>query len=334
MTHRLRSHTFRWSLSFSNPGRLRISIGTIKPNHDIMVHCNPMRWGLSIILLAGIFSPPPSLWAVELGNYTLQFLPHAISFRSPMADPLASIPSFKSFTTSSPENKIGKVAAGMTFGLIRVSTPALSVQVNLEGGVFTRFDLDDVVIAQTVDFRVGFPLEISRNKPSGVVLQIMPYHTSSHLLDDAIFDEDNHLGDDQDSGPIRSISSYSRDVIRILMAYRFNPLNRVYGGISYADDGINFKSFWNYQMGSELFTTAFIIFEYDLRLYTAGDIQFRGETDHSLMMNLQTGFLLRRIGKDHGIRISLEYFIGHAPEGQLIGRDRERNVGFGASFDL
>lgn len=243
-----------------------------------------------------------------------------------LADPKAPVSSLKYFSTTAQESLMGKVWAGAVFGLIRLENPHAVVQLDIEGGLFSRLDLQPSVIAETVDYRLGFSLNVARPASSkGWALQISPYHTSAHLLDDFIFKDSTTTAIKPDD--------YSRDVIRLLAAYRFTPLNRVYAGGQYAFDGINWRTLRGYQAGSELFSPRILWLGREFRLYLAEDLQVQEETDWNPNLNLQAGVSIRRMEGLRRLRIAVEYFAGHAVEGQF-SQQKEQNIGVAAFFDL
>jgi len=265
--------------------------------------------------------------AEEKQGPVLQPIPADGLFPPLLADPQTPIPSLKYFSTTNRESLIGKISAGASFGLMRFENGGMAVQLNIEGGIFSRFDLYDFVYAETLDYRIGSSLDIVRSSSlEGWALQIAPYHTSAHLLDDQIFK-------DAITGVINKPADYSRDAVRFLAAYRFSPLNRIYAGMTYAHDGINSRSLFNYQAGSEFFTPAKILLGREFRLYLAEDLQVKEETDRNLNLNLQAGLSVRQQDRQHGMRIAVEFFDGNAVEGQFF-EQKEQNIGIAAYFDL
>lgn len=268
--------------------------------------------------------------AEDRQSFVLRFIPSEPLFSPPLADPLTPIPSLKYFMTNSHENMLGKIAAGATFGLIRLDYGPAAFQINAEGGIFSRADLYDRVVLEMVDYRIGFPLDITFSPSApGWALQIFPYHTSSHLIDDFLFKG----VEPSDGVQVQPPDSYSRDAIRTLVAYRFSSLNRLYGGISYTFDGIHWRDFINYHLGSELFSPTMTLLGHEIRLYLAEDLQAKEETDWNVNLNLQAGLSIGRQGEKHRLRIAIEYFAGNAVEGQFF-EQKEQNIGIGASFDL
>jgi hypothetical protein len=265
--------------------------------------------------------------AEEGQSSSLRLVPSEPLFPPPLAEPFPLVTSIKYFATNNSENVIAKIGTGATFGLARRDLGATALQLNIEGGIFSRADLYDRVVLETVDYRIGGSLDIADSPAvSGWALQFGFYHTSSHLIDDYLF---KNVEPGEEPLPI----TYSRDVTRLLIAYRFSALNRIYGGIAYAFDGINWEHYQQYQLGSEFFTPPMILFDHETRLYLAEDLQTKQETDWNVNLNLQAGLSINQKGSERRLRLAIEYFAGNAVEGQFFTQ-REQNVGISASFDL
>lgn len=292
----------------------------------------PLYIALLIILML-----PCQAMAEENQHPVLDLIPSDNLFQPLLADPQTPIPSLKYFSTTNHDSLMGKVGAGAVFGLLRIEDGHTAIQLNFEGGIFSRFDLNTGHVAETVDYRLGFSLNVARPSSSnGWALQIAPYHTSGHLLDQQIFRNattDPNVSQSSTAVQVVPPNEYSRDVVRVLAAYRFTPLNRVYAGMAYAHDGINQRSLIYYQAGSELFTPAHILLGREFRLYLAEDLQVKEESNWNLNLNLQAGFSVRRLQDRRGLRIAIEYFAGNAVEGQFF-EQKEQNIGVAAFFDL
>jgi hypothetical protein len=257
----------------------------------------------------------------------LTLIPSGLLFPPPLADPQSPIPYLQYLATTNDETHLGKVAAGATFGLVRFEEGTVDLQLNIEGGIFSRFDLHGSFATETVDYLIGFPIDMVRAGSSqGWAFQLTPYHTSSHLLDQTIFKNGN-------SSPPEENEPYTHDVIRFLTAYRFTPLDRLYAGFSYAYNGVNRKYLHNYQAGSEFFSSPKTVSGSEFRLYVADDLQIKEETDWNLNLNLQVGLSINRPGEPRRLRIAIGYYAGSAVEGQLHEQN-EQNIGVAAFFDL
>jgi hypothetical protein len=271
--------------------------------------------------------PLDDAMAAEEPASGLILIPSGLLFPPPLADPQSPIPYLQYLATTNDETHLGKVGAGATFGLIRFDNGTMGVQLNIDGGIFSRFDLHGAFTAETVDYLIGFPIDmVPAGSSKGWAFQLTPYHTSSHLLDQTIFKNGN-------SPPPEESAPYTRDMIRFLTAYRFTPLNRLYAGFTYAFNGANRKYLHNYQAGSEFFSSPKTVSGSEFRLYVADDLQVKEETDWNLNLNLQVGLSINRPDERHRLRIAIEYYAGSAVEGQLH-QQKEQNIGLAAFFDL
>jgi Protein of unknown function (DUF1207) len=282
---------------------------------------------MALIILGGTTSAESAPFSVEL-------IPDEVLFPPPMADPTTPISSLKYFHTSSDENYVTKVTAGSTFGLIRAAVGPALIQINGQGGIMGRLNLNHTVIAETTDFRIGIPIVIAWPSPDlGWIFEINPYHTSSHLNDDRIFENTKTSDSIYSSDELNLPINYTRDIIQWVTAYRFTEMNRIYASFSIVSKGKGLGSPSIFQAGSELFAPASDFYGYNIRPYLAENIRTKEETDWTVDLNLQAGIALNRPGQRHRMRLAVEYMIGSSAEGQLY-KQKERNIGMSLSFDM
>jgi len=286
-----------------------------------------LRYTLCFLATLFLLIPLDDAIAADGPASGLTLIPSGLLFPPPLADPLSPIPYLQYLATTNDETRLGKVGAGATFGLVRFEEGPMDLQLNIDGGIFSRFDLQGAFTAETVDYLIGFPIDIvPAGSSQGWAFQLTPYHTSSHLLDQTILKDGN-------SPPPEESVPYTRDIIRFLAAYRFTPLNRLYAGFSFAFNGENRTYLHNYQAGSEFFSSAKNVSGAEFRLYLADDIQVKEETDWNLNLNLQVGLSIQRPEDRQRLRIAIEYYAGSAAEGKFH-QQKEQNIGLAAFFDL
>jgi hypothetical protein len=265
---------------------------------------------------------------------SVRLIPEAILFNPPMADPTAPIPALKYFHTSSHEDYFARVTAGATVGLIKFTIGSAAVQINGQGGIMGRLHLTGTVMAETTDFRIGVPIDIAWPYPDhGLIFEINPYHSSSHLNDDTIFKNADTSDGSFSSEDLNLPVNYTRDTIQLFTGYRFNGTNRVFASFSMVSEGYGIGKLFNYGAGSELFGVGWDLQGYRIQPYLAETIQTKKETDWTVDLNVQAGFSLSRSGGKHRLRFALEYMTGSGAEGQRYQK-KERNLGIGLSFDL
>src|SRR5262245_46326420 len=91
---------------------------------------------------------------------------------------------------SDPNANLASVGLGDSFGLFRIaaSSPPNGLQLDLEGGIFAQFNLDepsfDLINA---DYLVGLPLTY---RAQGFSSRLRLYHQSSHLGDEFLLQQD------------------------------------------------------------------------------------------------------------------------------------------------
>jgi hypothetical protein len=222
--------------------------------------------------------------------------------------------SYQRYDTPSETFNAASVALGEYFGFAAGFLGETGAsQFGIQAGVFALFNLDaasqDLINA---DYWIGFPLSYRRG-PWSYVLRL--YHQSSHLGDEFI------LGS---TGVDRVNLSY--EGVELLLSHEWRRL-RVYGGGGYILNSEPELAPWSAHAGAEY-----------VRPRTAGrldfvlatDVRFSEELDWSRSRSVLAGFELRGASQ-RNMRLMLEYFRGHSPNGQFYN-DKLRYVGLGLYF--
>lgn len=209
-------------------------------------------------------------------------------------------------------------AAGVAFGeYFPIATGVLgrsgASQIGIQGAVFALFNLDapssDLVNA---DYSIGIPLSYRRG-PWSTLFKI--YHQSSHLGDEFL------LGN---AGINRLNLSYE-DMLG-LVSHEWERW-RVYGGVGYLLRSEPALDPGHWQAGIEYVRPhAFA----GLDFIAAADVKAAQELDWSRSRSYQAGFEFRR-NTPRRLRLMLEYFRGHSPNGQFY-REKLSYVGVGVYF--
>jgi len=206
------------------------------------------------------------------------------------------------------------VALGEYFGLAEgLSRGRGSSQVGIEAAVFALFNLDaaskDLVNA---DYRIAVPLSYRRGPWS---YQFSLLHQSSHLGDEFI------LGN---PGVDRVNLSY--EAARLLVSHEWERW-RVYGGGDYllhSDPDLE----RNTLQGGVEYRLPHAWRKFD---FVAGlDVKSSEELDWKASYSVLAGLEFRRVGVRR-LRLMLEYFDGHSPNGQFY-RERLSYTGLGLYF--
>lgn len=188
-----------------------------------------------------------------------------------------------------------------------------SSQVGIQGGVFALFNLDapssDLINA---DYWIGLPISY-RKGPWSYLLRI--YHQSSHLGDEFI------LGN-----PGINRVNLSYEDMKFLASYEWERW-RLYGGGGYIVHSEPDLAPKHLQGGAEYVRPRAAG---RLSFIAAVDVQASEEIDWHTSRSYQTGFELRS-GSPRRVRLMLEYFSGHSPNGQFY-RESLRYAGLGVYF--
>jgi len=222
--------------------------------------------------------------------------------------------SYQRYQTPSAEFAAASVALGEYFGLASgFFGKSGSSQIGIQAAVFALFNLDapssDLVNA---DYWVGFPLSY-RKGPWSYLVRL--YHQSSHLGDEFI------LGN---PGVNRVNLSY--EDMEALASYEWEKW-RLYGGGGYllhTEPDLKRK----HVHGGVEFVQPRAAGE--LSFVAAVDVRASEELGWSQSRSYQAGFELRS-DSPRRVRLMLEYFSGHSPNGQFY-RESLRYTGLGLYF--
>ncbi len=222
--------------------------------------------------------------------------------------------SYQYYRTPRDSFNAASVAFGEYFGLAQGSFGARGTsQIGIQGAVFALFNLDaassDLVNA---DYWIGLPWSFRHGPWS---YQVKLYHQSSHLGDEFI------LGN---PGVNRVNLSYEE--IKGLASYEWEQW-RVYGGggyIVHSEPDLKRK---RAQAGVEYLWPRAMR---QLDFIAAVDVQASEELDWKSGLSAQAGFEFRGTSQ-HRVRLMLERFDGHSPNGQFY-RERLRYTGLGLYF--
>lgn len=186
-------------------------------------------------------------------------------------------------------------------------------QIGIQGAVFALFNLDstskDLINA---DYWIGLPISY-REGAWTYLLKI--YHQSSHLGDEFIL-----------NNPDVTRINLSYEDITLLVSYEWEKL-RIYGGGGYLIHREPELEREHWQAGAEFIHPEALG---GLDWIAAVDIQAAEELDWEHSRSYKTGFEFRNSGQRR-LRLLLEYFDGHSPNGQFF-REHLRYTGLGFYF--
>lgn len=258
-------------------------------------------------------------------NAALPAIPPVIEMHAlpeqPMFTPLIADPrqprfsvSYQRYRVSTRTFNASSAAFGEYFGLAAgFLGDSGSSQIGIQGGVFALFDLDssskDLINA---DYWIGLPIAYRRGAWS-YLLKI--YHQSSHLGDEFIL-----------NNPDVTRINLSYEDIALLVSHEWEKL-RLYGGGGYLIHSEPDLEREHLQAGVEFISPQAVS---GLDWIAAVDIQATAELDWERSYSYKTGFEFRN-GNHRRLRLLLEYFDGHSPNGQFF-REHLRYTGLGLYF--
>jgi hypothetical protein len=244
-------------------------------------------------------------------DYELGFLPGGNLFEPLIADP--RWPRFSMGYRYFPsENKdVGAATFGESIALYRLRGPAGGLaELGFQAGVFSIFDLSapssDLV---NTDFFAGLQGTYRVNDISAF---FRVFHQSSHLGDEFLL-----------RNRIDRVN-LSFEGVDIKLSYWLFEWLRLYGGAAYLFqvDPSDLKP-WATQAGVEL-QTPWRFWMDSTRLVAAVDLQNREENSWSAETSIRAGLQFERPQNFmRKIRILLEYYKGHSPNGQFFSRKIE-----------
>lgn len=212
---------------------------------------------------------------------------------------------------------IGAVSAGDAFPLVdwRLSQYE-TVQLGLEGGVFSIFDLDsDSFDLINTDFVIGVPLAY---RDGAFAARARLFHQSSHLGDEFLLEN-----------PGVERVNFSYEALELLLAYGDEEGVRIFGG-----GGALLRSEPSLdrlytEFGAEYRRSRFVG---GLDLVVASYFGLVQALDWDLNQSYQIGLALREVdGRE--LRFMFEFYNGYSPNGQFF-EERVEYVGAGFFFDL
>ncbi len=212
------------------------------------------------------------------------------------------------------------IALGGHVGILRYGDddPVLphGWQLDIEGAVFPRLDLQSDRQMMSADFRFGIPLSFRKGP---IETKLAYYHLSSHLGDDFIFENPGHL-------PI----NYVRDALVLGVGLRIVENMRVYGEAGYAFYRKGDSLPWEFQFGVDWSRV-----QPDSRFgspFFAVNGRIREEVDFGGNVTAQTGWQWR--GEEGNLlRLGFHYFNGKSDAYQFF-TEHEEHFGLGLWYDF
>jgi len=253
------------------------------------------------------------------------FFPKDDLFTPLLADPWESR-FFMSFRHSEASgDNFGAVGLGEVFGLYRwkdVFGPGHQLQLNIEGAVFSYFDLDQPKTdLQNIDFQLGMPV-VYRYEDFSTRFRLL--HRSSHLGDEYLAQHPGIIQDDR-------LSEYQVDNNLIDLVLSFKPeWWRIYGGFAYLFDVTPERNPWEMVYGLELTPWNLYAIHPVLGIHFHLQEEFEWDVNQRYVFGVEIHDWPFR---NRVTRLLGEYYNGKRVEWPFYKEDDEY-LGLGLSFDM
>ncbi len=252
--------------------------------------------------------------------HTWKLFPNDLLYKSYLAGPLEPRMGQMWLKDEERGSWIWDAAIGGRIGVIRKGTFAPYVsegwQLDIEGAVFPRFDLDKNGDLESAVFRYGIPLTY-RNGRTG--LKIGTYHLRAHLGDEFLA-----------RVPGFARNNYEKAGFVLGTDYYLSVDTRLYGEISYAFVSRGAAEQWEFQFGGEYSPAE--CFEFEGRPFLAVNFYLRQEVDYRDGFNAVAGWQWSNPVNGRRFRVGIQYYNGKSMQFTFLNRDEEL-LGFGVWYD-
>lgn len=212
-------------------------------------------------------------------------------------------------------------AVGARIGLMRFGDQSelfpQGWQLDVESAAFLRFDAEQEMDMDSVDYRLGVPLTWGVGRFQG---KAAFYHLSAHAADEFLL-----------KNPGFPRINYSRDVLVLGGSYFPSEDWRVYAEVGYATYVDGGSEPWEFQFGVE-YSPARVIGPQGAP-FVAANGHLREEVSFGGEFVLQAGWQWRARPGSRLVRIGAQYFNGQNDQYQFF-RTSEQHVGLGIWYDF
>lgn len=251
--------------------------------------------------------------------WTFQRLPDGLMFKSYLAG--EKEPRFASvWANLDGHGNIWDSTLGGRVGLLRWGTEDVvnpqGWQLDMEGGVMPRLDMESKNDLMGADFRFGVPITY---RDGGTSYKFAYYHISSHVGDEFL---ENNPGFQRDN--------FVREALALAISHEPTNFTRVYAEVAYAFIDSGNAQPWEMQFGFEysalassgVYSSPFLAMNWHIR----EELAYDGN------ITVQAGWQWRGIKSDRLWRMGVQYYNG-ATSQYALGLDHEQHFGFGMWFD-
>lgn len=263
---------------------------------------------------AGRRAPVDSVW-----DWTV--IPHDLIFQSFAGGPRE--PRLSSMIVHSDTfGWVWELEAGARVGVLRYgSRPGHRPegwQLDVEGAAFPRLNIDDNMILDAVDFKVGVPITYGQGPWQW---EFTWYHISAHVGDEFLL-----------QNPTFNRLDYLRDAFTTALSYYATDDLRLYGEIEYAYNTNDGAEPWHFQFGVDYVPAQPNVSRYPTPFFAA-NAQLREEVNFGGGFNLFAGFQWRGASSNKVLRIGGQYYNGESFQFSFFD-EHEELIGLGIMYEF
>jgi len=210
---------------------------------------------------------------------------------------------------------------GARIGVVRFGTTSASNpegwQLDMEGGAFTRLDIEEESDLEAADFVFSVPLTYSQGPWD---FQFGYYHLSSHVGDEFL---------ERNPGFVRN--NFLRNAIILGVTYHLNQDWAVYGEASWSYETSGFADPWEFQFGAD-YAPAIANGIHGTPFFGING-RLREELNYGGGVNVLTGWQWRGRESDKTFRVGFQYYNGASLQNSFTF-EHEELTGLGLWYDF
>ncbi|MHC4607519.1 MAG: DUF1207 domain-containing protein [Planctomycetota bacterium] len=245
------------------------------------------------------------------------WFPKDLLYPHPLADPRGPFGGSRfQFPIHREDDVKIETAFGGHISMARLVREEDALELELEGGTFARFNGQESLDMDGVDYRIGFPLVYRRGS---VAAKLHPWHITSHL------------GDEYAEREGRKRIKYARNELAAGLSWDAGDGLRLCGEVGYGFAIGDPNEPWR-AMGSVEWTGRLLGGDLP-EVFAAANVSSFEESDWDVNVNLQAGVWFRPGSLSAGFRFGIEYYRGHSVLTQFfLDREQYWSIGFWLHF--
>ena len=313
----------------------RRSVSTTKPEWASPTLSPDLRTESEIQDMQQAYACPPGSSYVQHSQFHYEFFPNEILYPTY----LAGVNESRMASVWNHDEKLGwiwDVSLGGRAPIFKIDKyehnrhPVMknirTFQIDIEGSVHLRLDIQRERDLDSADFRCGVPLTYGNET---VQFKTGYYHVSSHLGDERVL----RLQQERGAGAFPyGRTNYYREALLLGVSYRIFPALRTYLEADYAFTFGEQTRPWHFQFGVE-----YSRLQKDEGLYgspfAAMNVRLMQEKDYDGNICLQLGWQ-KRGSRNQLFRIGVQYFGGVREQYEYILARHEHKIGIAMWYDF